>query len=174
MTLADRLHSDAVLDRAYAWLCHQRRNWPASSDVWSFRRDWPAEKERLRTELREGCFRLGLQQRVTRGDGEEMDLWSAHDALVLKALALVLGQHLRVSRRCVHVKGHGGAKAAIRQIMHWLPGARFVLKTDVKSYYASIGHVALLDLLAEAVRDRGILNLVRSHRGTLPTAYPRA
>ena len=43
-----------------------------------------------------------------------------------KALALVLGEHLPVSRRCVHVKQHGGAKAAVREVMRELPGARFV------------------------------------------------
>ena len=44
-------------------------------------------------------------------DGEEADLWSARDALVLKALTIVLAKQLPVSTRCTHVKGHGGAKA---------------------------------------------------------------
>ncbi len=116
MTLTDRLVSDAVLDRAYGWLCEQRRHWPDAADVWSFRRDWSAEKARLQAELRGGRFRFGLQERVAREGGEEIDLWSARDALVLKALALVLGDVLPISRRCVHVKGHGGAKAAVRQV----------------------------------------------------------
>jgi hypothetical protein len=160
MGLTDRLCSDAVLDCAYRWLCKQRRRWPDAADVWSFRRDWAKEKVRLQAELRSGCFRFGLQQRVTRGNGEAIDLWSARDALVLKALALVLGEELPVSRRCVHVKGHGGAKAAVRQVMQRLPTARFVLKTDVASYYASIDHLKLLDRLAAVIPDRDVLNLV--------------
>ena len=44
MALIDRLASDAVLNHVYAWLCRQRRRWPDAADVWSFRRDWPAEK----------------------------------------------------------------------------------------------------------------------------------
>jgi RNA-directed DNA polymerase len=87
MKTTDRLCSDAVLERAYGWLCEQRRRWPDAADVWSFRRDWAVEKSRLRAELRSGRFRFGLQQRVTRANGEEIDLWSARDALVLKALA---------------------------------------------------------------------------------------
>ena len=98
MSLTDRLASDAVLDRAYAWLCEQQRRWPDAADVWSFRRDWAVEKARLRAELRGGCFRFGLQERVTRGNGEEIDLWSARDALVLKALAEVLSDLLPISR----------------------------------------------------------------------------
>ncbi len=160
MALIDRLASDAVLNRAYAWLCRQRWRWPDAADVWSFRRDWRAEKARLQEELRSGRFRFGLLERITRESGEEIDLWSARDALVLKALALVLGEHLPISRRCVHVKGHGGAKAAVRRVKQRLPPARFVLKTDVASYYASIDHGKLLDRLAAVIADRDVLNLV--------------
>jgi len=159
-SLSHRLRSDAVLDRAFVWLCRQRRRWPDANDVWTFRRDWPEEKRRLQSELREGRFRFGLQQRVTRQNGEEIDLWSARDALVLKALALVLGDQLSISPHCVHVKGHGGAKAAIRRIARRLPSAGFVLKTDVARYYASIDHVKLLDRLAAVIPDRNVLNLV--------------
>jgi hypothetical protein len=154
------LASDAVLDAAHAWLCKQRRHWPDAADVWSLRRDWPGEKVRLKAELRGGRFRFGLQARIRRDEGDEIDCWSARDALVLKALAGVLGERLPVSRRCVHVKGHGGAKAAIRRVMRRLPTARFVLKTDVASYYASLDHVKLLDRLAAVIPDRTILNLV--------------
>ncbi len=69
-------------------------------------------------------------------------------------------KHLPVSPRCTHVKGHGGAKAAVRQVMARLANNRFVLRTDVKSYYASIDHFLLLDQLAEYVKDRHVLNLL--------------
>jgi hypothetical protein len=36
---------------------------------------------------------------------------------------------------------------------------RFVLRTDVKSYYASIDHLLLLDQPAVHIRDRRVLNL---------------
>jgi hypothetical protein len=54
---------------------------------------------------------------------------------VLKALALVLGPLLPISRRCVHVKGHGGAKAALRQAAARLRRLPFVLRTDVRGWY---------------------------------------
>jgi RNA-directed DNA polymerase len=177
--ILDRLASDVALDRAFAWLCEQRRRWPDTADIWSFRRDWSVEKARLQTELRGGRFRFSLQERVTRGNGEVIDLWSARDALVLKALAEVLGDLLPISRSCVHVKGHGGAKAAVREIMRQLPSARFVLKTDVASYYASIDPVKLLDRLAAVVADPDVLNLVAqmiyrvSERGGLYTEFRR-
>lgn len=45
-------------------------------------------------------YRFSLLTRITLKDGEDTDLWSARDALVLKALALALGEHLPVSRSC--------------------------------------------------------------------------
>jgi RNA-directed DNA polymerase len=155
-TIAD----DRVLDAAYTWLCERRKGWPSDADVWSLRFFWPTEKLRLREELLTGRYRFEPLSRVTKRDGEVLHLWSARDALVLKALAIVLGNHLPVSRRCVHVKGHGGAKAAVRAVRDHLPTHNFVLRTDVKSYYESIEHDLLLEMLAAHIKDRGVLNLL--------------
>ena len=84
----------------------------------------------------------------------------ARDALVLKALALVLAKYLPVSRRCTHLKGHGGAKYAAREVRDHLAANRFALRTDVKSYYASIDHLMLLDQLAVHIKDRRVLKLI--------------
>ena len=133
--LTAALASDAVLDAAFAWVCQRRRDWPADADVWSFRHNWlEFEKPHLRAALLSGRFRFGLLKRVTKADGSEADLWSACDALVLKALTLVLARVLPVSPRCTHVKGHGGAKGAVRQVSAALATNRSVLRTDVKSY----------------------------------------
>jgi RNA-directed DNA polymerase len=79
---------------------------------------------------------------------------------VLKALTLVLAQVLPVSPRCTHIKGNGGAKAAVRQVRAALARNHFVLRTDVKSYYASIDHLLLIDRLALYIREPNILNLL--------------
>ncbi|MBV8128998.1 MAG: hypothetical protein JO114_15225 [Planctomycetaceae bacterium] len=54
-------------------------------------------------------------RRIPTGD-ETIEVWSALDALVLKATALVLTAHWLpvLSPRCYHVEGRGGAKAAVR------------------------------------------------------------
>ena len=90
--------------------------------------------------------------RITLVDGEDVDLWSARDALVLKAITIVLAKHLPISTRCTHVKGHGGAKAAARQVMAHLPTNSFVLRTDVKAYYAFAD--AAVDALGPAGRSQ--------------------
>jgi hypothetical protein len=131
--------------------------------VWRFRQDWAVEKAQLREELLTGTYEVGLLDRVTLfrdGTQEEIDLWSARDALVMKALSLVLPQHLPLSEHCTHLKGHGGAKYAVRHVVAHLPAYTFVLKTDVHSYYASIDHHLLLDRLAVYLPDHGVLNLI--------------
>ncbi len=117
MAILAELTSDDVLDTAYDWLCRRRRAYPADADVWSFRQVWAQEKDKLKAALASGRFRFGLLTRITLADGEDIDLWSARDALVLKALAIVLAKHLPISTRCTHVKGHGGAKAAVRRVV---------------------------------------------------------
>ncbi len=106
MVILTRLTADEVLDNAFAWLCKRRRAYPADADVWSFRQAWAQEKDKLKAALAAGRFRFGLLTRITLRDGEEIDLWSARDALVLKALAMVLARHLPVSRSLTHVKGY--------------------------------------------------------------------
>lgn len=55
-----------------------------------------AEKAHLRTELTEGAYRMDPLSRVTPKDSQDIDLWSAGDALVLKALAMAPAKHLPV------------------------------------------------------------------------------
>ncbi len=126
-------------------------------------RHWPTEKARIQHDLRAGTYRIGLLDRVTcwrDGQPEDNDLWAARDAVVLKALSLLLPQVLPLSTRCTHLKGHGGVKYALRQVVAHLSRCQYVLKTDVQPYYASIDHHLLLDRLARYIKDRAVLNLI--------------
>ena len=105
MSVLTTIASDTTLDAAFAWLCKRRQNYPASADVWDFRRDWPREKAYRQLELLAGRYRFGLLSRVELADGEEINLWSAPDALVLKAITIALQAVLPISHRCTHVKG---------------------------------------------------------------------
>ncbi len=73
-----------------AALCHRRQVYPTNSDVWSFRRHWPGEKRRIQADFCAGDLRFGLLDRITLNNGSDIDLWSARDTLVLKALTIVL------------------------------------------------------------------------------------
>jgi RNA-directed DNA polymerase len=154
------LASDAVINQAYQWLCHQRRHWHANTDVWELRSHWQRIKPAIQTELLNGTYRFDPMARVSKANGEVIHIWSARDALVLKALTLVLTPHLPIARSCTHVKGNGGAKAAVRAVQAQLPDYAFVMRTDVKGYYEHIDHHQMLTLLARHITDRPILNLL--------------
>lgn len=113
--------------------------------------------------LLHGQYRFSPLRRL-QIEGEFIELWAALDALVLKALAIVLNRRLDFPRSCYHVPGKDGekrgAKAAVRHICARLLLNQFVFRSDVKSYYASIDHAVLLALVRDHIDDRRVLDLV--------------
>jgi len=153
--------SDETLEQAFRWLCQQRKDHSHNSDVWMVRERWEDLKPVLQRELRAGCFRFGALRRV-RVDGQTWDIWNALDALVLKAMAIVLTPLLarRLSRRCFHLVGNGGAKAAVRDVLKNRGRYSFVMRSDVRDYYASIDHDVLFGLLRQHISDPRMLDLL--------------
>ena len=84
------------------------------------------------------------------------------DALVLKAVSIVLGEHLRphLSERVFHLAESGGGKAAVREVAAHLEENTFVFRTDVKGYYASMNHGILYAQVADYVEDEAVFALV--------------
>jgi hypothetical protein len=97
---------------------------------------------------------------VTKADGETLHLWSSQDALVLKMLAMALPDALALSSLCTHIKGHGGLKATVSALHAALPDYTYVMKTDVRGYYASIDHTILLRQLDKDIADPFIWRLL--------------
>jgi len=95
-------------------------------------------------------------------DEEVAAIWSSRDSVVLKVMTNLLSQRLLpiLSKRCFHLKGHGGLKGAIREVQAVLPEYRFFCKTDVHSFYDNIDHRRLLFQLQEHVRDRRLIGYV--------------
>src|ERR1035441_1556388 len=156
--------SGAVLDAAFNWLCKRRVDYADNADVWNVRFRWAEIKLQLQQDLLEGQYRFSPLRRV-QAHGECIELWNALDALVLKALAIVLNRRLDFPRNCFHVPGKVGAAkrgaiAAVRHICSRVPSNQFVFRSDVKSYYASIDHAVLLALVRQRLGDPIILDLV--------------
>jgi RNA-directed DNA polymerase len=164
MDWMDEIASESVLNQAYAWLCERRRDYSPNDDVWDVRWRWEELRPKLQDWLRAGVYRLGAARRFSVGD-ETIEVWSALDALVLKATAIVLAGHWLsdLSSHCHHLEGRGGAKAAVRFVHEHLDANTFVFRTDVKSYYASIDHDILLGLLEGAIPERRVLDLMRQY-----------
>ena len=77
---------------------------------------------------------------------------------MIKCLAFQLTDRLSLSPNCTHLKSHGGLKATVRNVQQHLKHYRYVLKTDVRDFYASIDHDILLEQLAKEINSRVLLN----------------
>jgi RNA-directed DNA polymerase len=164
MDWMDEIASEPVLRQAYDWLCERRLDDSPNDDVWDLRWRWEQIRPALQDASRVGVYRIGAVRRFSSG-GETIEVWSALDALVLKATALVLAAHCLpvLSTRCYHIEGRGGAKAAVRFIDAQRGDNTFVFRTDVKSDYASIDHDILLAILERHVPDGRALDLLRQY-----------
>jgi RNA-directed DNA polymerase len=168
----------AQLRTAYLLLIGARAKAP-NVDVWGLRLNWlhsvPIAQETNHNWNVSFCaIAAGKACNRTRHS------WSAQDALVLKALALALADILPTHDSCTHVAGHGGLKRAVRdvatRVQQGPATARYVCRTDVKSFYASIDHFVLLDQLAPFVPDKRVMSLLvqylrrtHEHGGTFYT-----
>ena len=161
MQLIEQVASDEVIEQAFLWICLKRKEHSHNNDVWNLRRHWQTVKPDLQKQLLDGTYRFSPQQEI-RLDTETIELWASLDALVLKAVTLVLTRHLKphISNQCVHVKGNGGGKEAVRQITKQLKGNSFVFRSDVKGYYASIDHHVLMEQLRCYIDDSRVIILI--------------
>lgn len=152
---------------AWVWLCRSRYRFPADADIWHLRHHQATLLPRLLRNLEQGRYRLSPMQVVSRSDGEDVVLWSAPDALVLKMLTHTLQARLPVHRACSHVKWHGGHQGAVRQAERWIAGGayRFVCKTDIRGYYANIDKMQLLHLVSRHVGCPIVMDLLAQFLG---------
>lgn len=116
--LLQKIADDETLDQAYQWMCDRRKDYSHNDDVWFLRQRWHQVKPWLQAELIAGRYRFYPLHRIHRAD-DCLEIWSALDLLVLKAIAIILTRHLAptLSKRCTHLAGNGGAKAAVRLVL---------------------------------------------------------
>ena len=112
--------------------------------------------------FRKGDYQFDVQKKIVLTGGETIALWSSSDALIIKVLTGIIQEKLKpfLLKTCYHLKGHGGLKGAVRDVMKQLPRYKFFCKTDVHSYYDSIDHYNLLMKLHDYIDDRIIIGYV--------------
>ncbi len=97
---------------------------------------------------------------------ETLEVWEYRDRLML---SLLLGQikstfsHL-VSPVCCHLQGPNGVKTAITGIQNALANREFqyVIRADIRSYYASIDRKILLRQIQESFDDPRVFNYLNA------------
>ena len=150
-----------VLVKAYSWLINQRKNHSPNSDIWELRRHRLKRLPQIASQIKNGTYQLS-PVRIIEIKGKQTSLWTSSDSLVLKAITLKLEKKLKpqISKSCTHLKGHGGAKFAIRECLKKMRDYKYVMKSDVKSYYSSIDHTILYNQFCELVREPYLRRIV--------------
>jgi RNA-directed DNA polymerase len=150
------------LENAFNILCKQRKNYSAYADIWDLRYNWPNYKHKIITQIKAGIY---VFYPVTQYEAENKICYkrTARDALVLKAISVVLNDYLTPKLGNVyHLKGNGGIYGAIRHVNDGLVINKFVFKTDIKSYYQSINHNMLIKELDKLILDKQVVNLIEN------------
>ncbi|HGM6755382.1 TPA: reverse transcriptase domain-containing protein [Serratia marcescens] len=126
-------------ERAYRWLCRRRQHAPPNADVWDLRFKWPQQQFQWLNRVLAGGYRLSPMQ-VYRRRNKRWVQWSAHDALVLKWVAIQIEEQLPRNTSCHHLKGHGGVVGSTQCVSSaWRCGEwRYVYRTDIRGYYRHI------------------------------------
>ena len=148
--------SESQLDKAYKWLCQQRKHFPPNADIWDFRFHWEENKLKLLAKINSGNYLFSPLQQMCKKNGHIIHLWSSQDALAMKVLAEIITPKLAIATSCTHIKGHGGLKQSVKNIDSQLQNYQFVCKTDVKSFYESIDQYLLYELLCKQVSDKDL------------------
>ena len=160
--LLSQIASDDILHEAYRWLCNARKKSHHNNGVWHLRFHWNEIKPQIQTDLLNGTYRFSPCKSY-KINGEGIGVWNAQDALVLKAMAIVLTKHLspNLSKDCYHLSGRGGAKGCVMQIKNEVEHYKYVCRSDVDSYYASINHKILLKQLSTLISESTVLALIK-------------
>ena len=98
-------------------------------------------------------------------DGHKYVRWSPDSSGLLKHVKTVLYNQLKpyLSRRCSHIKGHGGVKLSVRYSQRLCNHFGYVARFDVKSYYSSMDHQIILDLLRQYKVTPPIISIVSEY-----------
>ena len=85
-------------------------------------------------------------------EGRWFAKWCPKSRLTQRTALNLLRHDLKpaLSRRCKHLKGHGGVKGAVRYLNRVVDRYAYVARFDVVSYYESMDHVLLLNSLKQA------------------------
>ncbi len=69
----------------------------------------------------------------------------------------------KLSRRCTHIKNHGGVKASIKAVNQLMPYAKYVARFDIYQYYRNINHAVLLKQLSHMLVDCADYNIIKDY-----------
>lgn len=169
LNLMSEITSSENLDKALAHVYRTRKDDVHNSDIWSLSLYWDKYKTTIREELLSGNYLLTQLSVFKGGDGKYYTRFSSKDAVVLKAIAMILDPIIikDVGDRCFHLRGNGGFKGAVREAASVINDYTYVIKSDVADFYASTNHKILLDHCKAIIKDNRIISILHQYMNRL-------
>ncbi|MCP4176663.1 MAG: reverse transcriptase [bacterium] len=154
--------TEKQIQKAFDKVCHRRKEYSCNNDIWDLRHNWKERKSELLDKLNDGTYRFDSAKEFTL-DEERFEIWSSVDAIVIETLTILLKEdNLIKDCSSFHLKGKGkgGVKAAVCKVKKNLKKFKYVMRTDVKKYYASMNHDRLLEILRTKISEASVLSLL--------------
>jgi RNA-directed DNA polymerase len=116
----------------------------------------------LQQSIIRNTYKISPSFRVVNPKGEVFEVWQDPDRVVHQLLTQAVRKAFRtvLSRKCIHVKRHGGMKFHLKRLNRSLERYPYVYRTDIKGFYASIPHKELMQMLRSRIDDPVILRLL--------------
>ncbi len=116
MTILEKIISPKNLENAFNILGEKYKDYCAYEDIWDLRYNWQSYKQQIITQIKTGIFNFDPVTHYTVNNEISYKL-TTRDALVLKAISLVLNNYLAPKLgKVYHIKGHDGIARAIRHV----------------------------------------------------------
>ena len=154
-----------MLNEAFHFVYAKRKNKSHNDDIWDLCRNWQTIKKDLRTQLLNGSYQLSPVVVFGNKGSHRLTRWSSQDAVVLKAVALVLTPivHNKITQQCHHIKGNGGLKGAINRVNDFAKSYKYFIKSDIADYYARMNHAVLINQCSCIIKDKRIIAIIKQY-----------
>ncbi len=107
-------------DFALAWLLRQRCRSSHNADIWHLFFHREKYLKCIWKQVDNCEYRLLPPQLIRTGKQDDIVLWSAADAMVMKWVTLEIKDLLPLQSRCVHTAGHHGGRDSLTEITQML------------------------------------------------------
>ncbi|WP_208123255.1 reverse transcriptase family protein, partial [Facilibium subflavum] len=158
---------EEVIQEAFDHVYKRRKKRHHNDAIWHVSLHWDEIKPDIIERLLKGTYQLSPMKHYQIDDVGQVGIWCAEDAIVLKAIAIVLEKPIKETfdlENVAHVKGNGGLKQAVSKASAFCrSGNPFVYKTDVKDFYQTINHEVLINQLEKITNDEKLIKILTNY-----------
>ena len=178
--LMSEVVSSSNLEAAFESIYKKRKKLHYNNSIWHLSQNWATIKKEIQLKLLNNSYNIE-PLKILKIDGQRLCVWSAIDAVTLKAISIVLSKHLtkKLNPDVYHMAGNGGVPGAINKLKSLLSNDskevenentkqyNHMIKSDIAKFYASTDHNILLKECKKYIKDKRILNIIMQYAARL-------